>query len=563
METFSRRLALLAAILAMPIGPIVAGPIDESEAIVVRFVQPDHQAAEVMRLFQHARWDSPAAVAAAWKRSAPASAQLSKPAEAVIAVFNREMAGEWHALDGTELRAGIDARTGAFAWAVTIPHDDGTVAAAITAMRLSYPEDQAIESAGHRWPVARLGRPGLPLACQDGPLIVVASSRELLGHAMEQAHTAPPSPRQPASSPSAMTSGTHFVITPDRFTASGKAPLWERRVVTAVRESGCRRVEGMASLDHSTLRLDVTSRFDEEDAGAGASARTSPRAIDLRWLEEVPSANLAAALVLAIDPDPRGWDRAWALADRVDRADPSRAAAAPLRSRLNLLAAAAGIQLEADLRPHLRGLTAWANVDPAHPGGVLGAVVTLHLDDGAVAERIVRQAVPRIKRLLGGNADQGGLGRDQDPAARPANGGPDDPPCIGMVARRQLRVEARGRSIRVSWGDVPLSTGPGRPPFAAGFSNGPQTIPMAGAEALPSRVILLWPGRIAQLVDGSRQPSLAERILADDPGVVWRGWSERGHERDLLTWSGLDERVRKFLDALPLAEPVAAPPARP
>ena len=45
---------------------------------------------------------------------------------------------------------------------------------------------------------------------------------------------------------------------------------------------------------------------------------------------------------LAFEPGAAFWDSAFALADRVDRADPSRAGVAPLRTRFNLLAAAAG-----------------------------------------------------------------------------------------------------------------------------------------------------------------------------------------------------------------------------
>ena len=54
------------------------------------------------------------------------------------------------------------------------------------------------------------------------------------------------------------------------------------------------------------------------------------------------------------------WDGVFALADRVDRADPARANLAPLRTRINLLASAVGARLEADFWPHLRGVTvAW------------------------------------------------------------------------------------------------------------------------------------------------------------------------------------------------------------
>ena len=58
---------------------------------------------------------------------------------------------------------------------------------------------------------------------------------------------------------------------------------------------------------------------------------------------------------LAIDAQPRSWDWAFAVVDRVERVDPARAGLAPLRSRLNLILAATGVKLEADLHPHLAG----------------------------------------------------------------------------------------------------------------------------------------------------------------------------------------------------------------
>jgi hypothetical protein len=43
----------------------------------------------------------------------------------------------------------------------------------------------------------------------------------------------------------------------------------------------------------------------------------------------------------------------------------------------------------------------------------------------------------------------------------------------------------------------------------------------------------------------------AVRALADDPPVIWWGWSEPGREHDLFRWTGLGERVRKLLATLP------------
>ena len=108
-------------------------PTSPGEAFVARLVHPDRQAAEVLRLFEGARWSDPAAALAAWKTQRP-DAGLGKPAEAVIALFNPEMAREWRSLDEAEVRIGLDPGTGGLGWFAVIPRDDGTVAAGITAM---------------------------------------------------------------------------------------------------------------------------------------------------------------------------------------------------------------------------------------------------------------------------------------------------------------------------------------------------------------------------------------------------------------------------------------------
>ena len=131
-------------------------PEAEGDAFVARLVHPDRQATEVLRLFEGARWSDPAAALAGWKQRNGNSVPIGKPAEAVIALFNPEMAAEWRALDGAEFRVGLDPTNGGLEWCALIPRDDGTVAAAVTAMRLTYPDDRPLAVDGKQLPVARL-----------------------------------------------------------------------------------------------------------------------------------------------------------------------------------------------------------------------------------------------------------------------------------------------------------------------------------------------------------------------------------------------------------------------
>src|SRR5262249_54452021 len=87
---------------------------------------------------------------------------------------------EWRSLDSAELRVTVDPSSEKLGWFTLVPQDDGTVAAGITAMRLTNPDDRPLVVDGREWPGARLGRAGGPLACGVGTTVMVASSRDLL-----------------------------------------------------------------------------------------------------------------------------------------------------------------------------------------------------------------------------------------------------------------------------------------------------------------------------------------------------------------------------------------------
>ena len=113
---------------------------------------------------------------------------------------------------------------------------------------------------------------------------------------------------------------------------------------------------------------------------------------------------------LAIDPSAAFWDSAFALADRVERLDPAKAAVAPLRARFNLLAASAGARPEADLWPHLRGVTVSLKGDPNQPGRITGLLLVLHGNAEPSAERLANEFLPRLGALLpGGKRGKGSV----------------------------------------------------------------------------------------------------------------------------------------------------------
>ena len=141
----------------------------------------------MLKLFEGARVAHPAAALAAWKTAAARQGDaLGKPLEAVIAFFNPEMATEWRTLHQAELVVNWDQTHDRAGWHAIVPRDDGTLAAGITASRLSDGGDDApVDFMGQKIAVARLGRPGSALAAQRGDASVFGTTRDELLKAVE------------------------------------------------------------------------------------------------------------------------------------------------------------------------------------------------------------------------------------------------------------------------------------------------------------------------------------------------------------------------------------------
>jgi hypothetical protein len=538
---------ILISLSGRPSDEAWGAPPEGGEPFTVRLVHPDRQATEILRLFEGSRAASPAAALTAWKQSTRDPGQLGKPLEAVIAMFNPDMVREWRILDDAELHLDLDPASDSPRWFAIVLHDDGTLAAGITASRLTYPDDVPLRDEGRELTVARLGRSGVPLACLVGSTLIVGNSRaELLrgvhatpaGSRVSAAHTARP-----------LDSGLIFRLDPARITMPQGGAFGWRRAVEVLHGLDCRCAEGTLTLRDGRLTLEVVTTFEGREPRLRDGIK--PPVVEQAWLAHLPSSNVIAMISVAIDPDPASWDRAFGLADRVERVDPARAGVAPLRTRLNLLAAAAGVKPEADLWPHLRGLSACLWGDPRQPGRPVGGLLILHLDEESSAQRLAGEFAPRFGLLIPGRAMVKDTPRGRPDVDAPAGG----PRRLGMVLGHPLSVWQAGRDLMIAWGDDALTAS--LHAKVAPIKSLATVCDGWGREGrgAPQRLAAIWPGRLG-LSGGGPDPSPAtRRVLAEDPPVVWWGWDDCNHAYDLLRWPDLAGRVRRFLETLPLDPP--------
>jgi hypothetical protein len=517
---------------------------DDGPSAVFRLVHPDHQAAAVLKLFEGSRAPHPAAALAAWKRATREPNRLGKSTEAVISFFNPEMIPEWKVLHGAECRLGIDPDKGTRLWSLVVPGDDGTFAALITALRLTG-GDQEAPAADGKPAVERLGGPGAAVGTRRGPgrEVTLASSRAALEQAV-------PRPADLLPLAGALESGLVFRVDPGRHGQPASAGLTMRRAVELARGLGCRAALGSLGLSGDRLAIEVETELDPGHAVSRPGLDTS--AIEPAWLSWIPAEEVAACACLALGRGPGFWDGAFDVADRVDRADPARADLAPLRTRLNLLATMAGVRLEADLWPHLRGATFALLTDPANPGRAGRALLALHLDENSAARRLADEVAPRLSGLAGGlkkaarptSGTQGPKGVPIDPSAsRP----------LGRFGGRPLEVVIRDRTVLIGWGEGAL----GAALRAGERHEGSVATLMAISETLPGsrppgRVAALWPGRMPIPVKGLDGLTPLARALAQGPPITWVGWNHADRAADRISWPGLSATIRRFLEAIPL-----------
>lgn len=503
-------------------------------ALVIRAVHPDRQAAAVIRLFEGSRAAHPAAAMAAWRRATADIGQVGKPLQAAAAMFNPQMVAEWKAFHAAELTVDFDPSSGKPLWRVIAPEDDGTLAALITSLRLSGGDDEPPLS-DPPVVVERLGPPGAALAARLPEGVAFASDRARLAEAVASLRANGSKMDDPA--PDA--SGFRIALDPDRLAPPGSTSMPLLRVAAAARAAGVRTLTGLLAMEDDHLDLNLSTPLEGETTPA---AEGRPPVLDPSWLACVPAEHAQGAVAIALGRGPGFWDRMFEVADRVDRADPARAGVSPLRVRLNLLASARGVKLEADLWPSLRGVTAAALADPDRPGRTGGVLIALQTDRAEDAERILTRVLTPLAGLLGG-----------------AKAGPGSKVVeLGRLSGRPIEAALRGPAVILGWSDGALGCG------LASMDHPDASVATileragAGAGGRPlSRAGVYWPGRLALPIKGYDPSSPLAAALSEGSPILWRGGEEGGRAWDMIRWPDLRRLVARFLDRVPQAPPDA------
>jgi hypothetical protein len=123
------------------------------------------------------------------------------------------------------------------------------------------------------------------------------------------------------------------------------------------------------------------------------------------------------------------------------------------------------------------------------------------------------------------------------------------------VAGRSLTVSRRDRNVLVAWGDdrlIDTLQVRGKPERSVAALCKGWAREGRGA---PQRVGLVWPARCMPSFHGLDAATPALRVLADDPPIIWWGWSDPAAALDSFECPELKERVRRFLDQIPQDPP--------
>lgn len=488
-------------------------------AVEIRLEQPGKALEQVFALFKGSRAADPATALANWKRATKGNLSLGKGTEGAIAALNPLMARELATLDRAELVIDFAHKDGATLWSFAVPKDDGTLAAFATAMALT---DGAAEPPVGAMAVDRLGKVGSPLMGRSGETVVIGGSRAALSRGLEVLDLS--RARKP-SVPASVTVSVHG----QGLARSSR--LDARRLGGAIGGFGIEEmVFGIVLANDGMISVCETPRV------KGNPVVT----LDPAWLADVPEA-CSLAFSIAIDDRPAIWDRVFAAIDAVEKADPKNRERAPIRARLGLAARLAGVDLERDLWPNLRGATLFLIGTIQEPEGF---AVALHVSSDAAAVALRDRLLPQLAKALRLDRPTGPL---------PRNGAR----ALATVGDKIVWVSTDApRTVWIGWGEeaVPTSIRRDRPARLLGEAGVEKARALRGLRE-KSRRGWFYPSRMGLIAAGSPLGDAIESVGA----IEWEGEDRGDSSTERFVWPHLDRGVRHFLDKIP-QQPAPEPP---
>lgn len=516
MSRFVCQIHLARVVLLMALAAGSAHAEEVKTVLQVRLDRPDEQLTSLLALFKDSPAPHPAAALAMWREATGDPEILNKTQQALIAALNPEMVSELRTLEGASAYLVTDGDD-QLGWELIIPADDGTWAALITAAVLTDGKAEPPLESGEV--VDRLGPPGSWLVARQGSRLVLAANRDRLAKALARLDgDAEPLPKE------GLKPGIRLRLNPEALANSDDWPA--QAIGGGLSTLGIQELQTELRIEGDSFDIQVQTQLDPD-------ANTSA-VIDPAWLDAIPSENVSLAFAIAIDPEPSAWNRLFDVADRIEKVDPSRAKAAPIRPRLNLLANLAGIQPEVDLWPQLRGVSGFLlSDDQAQP---LAALIAWHAKDEATAIRWHDVVFPRLGRVFGLNPTE-------------------EPGSLGRVAGQPLILERLGSTVRIGWGK-PALTHSRKAMAAPEHSSGP-SLRAAWDDQPISRFGAFWPGRAFRPSETDLAGPAISAAIADAPAVLWWGQSDLANATayDQIRWGGLSATIQRALENLPRESP--------
>jgi hypothetical protein len=495
----------------------VESPVEPAKtAMSLRLIRPDHALETLLGLFDQTAVKSPAAALARWRAATGRAEVLDKTAQAVIAVLNPEMARELAALDGASAHFRLDA-DGTLQWHLAIPRDDGAFAAFATATALTEGGAEApLEPSGAQ--VDRLDRDGRVLSARLGSSLVFGSSRLELASGLKEISLPPKSP--PVHDHPCWIAE----IDPAALQTARQEPL---RTVAAILHA----LAATSLYAEGALETDVLSvRFQTNLAGAAASCAP----VRAEWLQPVPD-HAAGAFALALDRSGEVVSALYRLGDALQKPRAPGERPAPLRTRVNTLAAAAGLFPELELWPRLDGVSGWLAL--GRDKVVDSCAIFLHFHDTRSAEALAHRLTARAALLLKTT------GPPQSTLYPKRAGTLATGKVVATLHGRPVGILLRGATLAVTWGEGALAS-----TRASWQGETPRAFPEIEkviAARRPQRLAAIWPGR---LLAGSRGTL---RLAVETAPILWSGTTNGAALDDWIEWSNLRATVKAVVDALP------------